>query len=398
MQRIQTVVSALVALLLLVGSSGIASTAYAQDQATTSGANGVAMTVRGDAGLAGIMPGPDPSATPGVLWEAEGFTGRGFAPLATGDVVIAMADERERTVVALDSATGEERWRMAVGRRLQTRPAAAIADGVVYVAGREQDDPRRPIILALDAKTGAERWRLPLDTPERLDEWHIPLVADGIVYIAATNGQAFALDAATGDVQWQVDAGNVFESPALGDGRLFYLIEGGVLALDAATGEEQWLSGPAGRLSVATDGNAVYVMAQGQSAFTGLQLHVLDAQTGDERWTFDGDAGLRGEPASADGVVYVAGLLELYALDAATGEIRWRLDELFEARSPAVIGTTVFVPAGSDFLALDGATGDEVWRAVAWSEAIGGGIAESGPAIVDSRIFVYGSGGVVALA
>jgi outer membrane protein assembly factor BamB len=368
-------------------------------RSTTASDAGDEATVRGDAGQTGRMPGPGPTGVPGLLWAVPDLHGRGLPPVAAGDLVFGMTEEPEAAVVALEAATGAERWRVERGRLLTLPAAPSYADGSLYVGAREQDGERRPLLLAIEAATGQERWRVPLTAAERHDEWLIPLAAGGVVYAAATDGHAYALDAATGEQRWRVAVGNAsFPQPALADGLLVLLHEEGMLALDAATGQERWRGGPAGSMSHALDGGQVYAVGGGATAFEGGTLHALDAATGVERWSFAGASGIAlGELAVAGDTVYVAGLLEFSALDAETGEIRWQVEGVIGYRSPAVVGDVLYVPYGSDFYAHDAATGAETWAARDWGEPIDGAAAISGPTVVGGRIFLYADYGLVAL-
>src|SRR5690625_3632346 len=113
--------------------------------------------------------------------------------------------------------------------------------GTVYVGGGEDGG-----ITALDATTGQTRWTTP--TPDRQTIYVQPTLVDGTLYTATgpTNGVSdtvYALDPATGEVQWSTDVGElVYAGPAVADG---YVVigngdDGRLVALDAATGEIGW--------------------------------------------------------------------------------------------------------------------------------------------------------------
>ena len=376
-------------LLALAAVWPLTARAHARQTTPTAGAGGEA-TVRGDAGQTGRMPGPGPITAPRALWSVPGFNGSPMSPVAMGDLVFGMGERiTNAALVALDAATGIERWRIERGPWLGPPGAAAYADGAVFVGTREPDGELRPVLRALEAATGEERWGLPLPGAVFPDEWLIPLAAGGVVYVAALDGHAYALDAATGQQRWRVEVGNVsFQQPALADGVLVFLHEEGLLALDAATGHERWRGGPRGGWSVTVDGGRVYASGRGASGSEGV-LHVLDAASGGEVWSFTGATGMSiGELAVAGGTVYASGSREFYALDAETGDVRWQR-ERSAYHSPAVVGDVLYVPSGSDFHALDGATGAEVWTAPGWGDAIGGGGSITGPAVVGGRIFLY---------
>jgi outer membrane protein assembly factor BamB len=76
--------------------------------------------------------------------------------------------ELEGYLFALDTATGNELWR--VPTRFGSPTSPAVVDEVVYVGGRE-------FVHALDATTGAEHWRF-----ETVVAPSSPIVVDGAVY------------------------------------------------------------------------------------------------------------------------------------------------------------------------------------------------------------------------
>jgi outer membrane protein assembly factor BamB len=88
---------------------------------------------------------------------------------------------------ALDSVTGEERWRFETGCR-QVLPSPAVVGGVVYMGGGSDPcNPESPYVYALDPATGEERWRF-----ETLSDVSCsPAVVDGVVYICT--GSLYAI-------------------------------------------------------------------------------------------------------------------------------------------------------------------------------------------------------------
>jgi len=84
---------------------------------------------------------------------------------------------------ALDSVTGEERWRFETGCR-QVLPSPAVVDGVVYMGGGSDPcNPESPYVYALDAATGEERWRFEMVS----DVSCSPAVVDAVVYICTAS-------------------------------------------------------------------------------------------------------------------------------------------------------------------------------------------------------------------
>jgi outer membrane protein assembly factor BamB len=106
-------------------------------------------------------------------WSASlGAADAESRPVSDGSRVYLAAGEAGR-VLALDAATGEEAWRVAVPDAVGWG-APALAGGTLYV-GIEGG------VLALDAATGEERFRV--RKPERAGLANSPVVAGGTLYL-----------------------------------------------------------------------------------------------------------------------------------------------------------------------------------------------------------------------
>jgi outer membrane protein assembly factor BamB len=112
-------------------------------------------------------------------------------------------------------------------------------------------------------------------------------------------------------------------------------------------------------------------------------LYALDANTGEVRWTFQGEPFW--EIAVAGDLAYVlAGPGTLYAVDIATGQELWRYDAKELATSPAVAdGLVVAGTPNGQLVGIDAATGEERWR---YQVTTGGGVRP--PALLDGVAYV----------
>ncbi len=127
-----------------------------------------------------------------------------------------------RTLVALDAATGEVRWRAADAPldRLRLKDvsivsAPVVADGLVAAVGvRRSDNMSFSVsLLAFDAATGRLRWMKDeivvgqqelnlFGEPVKELFAGIPAVLDGVLYAATGLGVLAAADLMTGEIRW----------------------------------------------------------------------------------------------------------------------------------------------------------------------------------------------------
>ncbi|KKK47372.1 hypothetical protein LCGC14_3155870, partial [marine sediment metagenome] len=81
----------------------------------------------------------------------------------------------------------------------QLTPVAA-AEGLVFIASTDRT------VRALDAATGQARWSQPFEADGALPS--TPVLAGGRLYVGGLDNRLYALDAATGEVDWSFEAGN----------------------------------------------------------------------------------------------------------------------------------------------------------------------------------------------
>lgn len=170
-------------------------------------------------------------------------------------------------VAAIGATNGTILWRTsAPGSVSYSSPA--IMNGTLYVGVRGLYNTTTGIsyappygLLALDGATGQERWFFPTGGSVAAS----PLVDGHEVIVPCGDGFVYAVDAATGALTWKVDVDAGVSSPALAGGSI--IVAGGsfggvgrVVALDPATGSTRWTFTPNGPVqsSVTTAGGRVY--------------------------------------------------------------------------------------------------------------------------------------------
>ena len=160
----------------------------------------------------GRLDARDP-ADGALLWESDArvpaVAGEPTGIALAGDAVYTA---REGALVALDAATGDERWREGLaGEPASFGDRIAVRDGVAVV----QPDAER---AAWYEPSGERRWARPLDGAE-----HGVSVGANAVYVATRSGLA-ALDPSTGETRWRLDvAGTPGHGypPAVVDGAVY---------------------------------------------------------------------------------------------------------------------------------------------------------------------------------
>jgi outer membrane protein assembly factor BamB len=273
-----------------------------------------------------------------MLWHFDAGQLLEFSPIVVRSTVYVMSNDAK--VFAINSETGNIKWKTRIGKLSASSPA--FAHKRLYVTTLEPGHA-----VALNARTGKVEWRREL--PGRSES--SPVVQGGRVYFGAESGEVFALDEEKGKVAWLVQTGgNVKAGPALHDGTLFV-------------------------------GN-----------YSG-QMYAIRAKDGAVRWTSsDLGAGLGrsgrfySTPAVAFGRVY-AGNADgrVYSFEERTGDLAWSQSlSGYVYGAPAVADTPGTPPSvyigsnGGTAYALDARDGGEIW-----SVEVGGEISGAGSVIGD---------------
>ena len=164
--------------------------------------------------------------------------------------------------------------------------------------------------------------------------WSSPAIADSVVYVVSRDGHLHAVDARTGQEQWEFETsgelfapskiyGGVWSSPAIADGVVYFGIDDGHLyAVDLNTGLEKWKfktgTGVLGGFSSPAIGDGVVYVGNNDG-----NLYAVDINTGQEKWKFKTEGHVHSSPAIADRVVYFGShspvSAYLYAVNINTG-------------------------------------------------------------------------------
>ncbi|WP_163558268.1 outer membrane protein assembly factor BamB [Halomonas sp. NO4] len=215
-----------------------------------------------------------------VEWRARVASEVLAAPQPTNQLLVVQSVDG--TVTALDRASGDERWvHSATEPALTLRGTGTptVIDPVTFVglaSGR---------LATLDNRSGQPVWERRIAVPQGRSEierlvdldGQPVLTPDGRLFVTSYNGRLVALEATSGELQWERELSSYLTPVLVGD-RLFVVDEAShVIALDADSGAElwrnnalegRWLSAPA-----FADGNLVVGDFEGY-------LHLIDTQSG----------------------------------------------------------------------------------------------------------------------
>jgi hypothetical protein len=225
------------------------------------------------------------------VWQADVGSqtngwGSAASPVLYKDLVFINASVESESLVALDRATGAEKWRAGgAGRPNAIREAWNTPLVVTAKSGREElVIPTAGTVYAFDPESGQPLWSCQTD----IGWYMVPsaVAADGIVYCLGGRSGTAALairaggsgDVTKTDRLWTSQKGSNVSSPVYWDGHLYWAHESNEIAycVQAATGEvvyEQRLN-RAGQFyssALLADGRLYYVTRNGQTFVVAAQ-------------------------------------------------------------------------------------------------------------------------------
>jgi outer membrane protein assembly factor BamB/transcriptional regulator with XRE-family HTH domain len=295
---------------------------------------------------------------------------------AVADGIVYVASD-DHYLYAFQAATGHILRRVNIGSENDSSPV--VADGYVYAGSWNSDT-----VSAFNTTLRVRHWTFP--TGSSIDS--TPLIAGGAVFIGSDDHNMYALNATAGTRIWAKNLnGEINARPAVSGGRVFAGTSTGdpragrMYAMNAATGDIDWFLST-GRI----DSGAV--VAAGATMYFGSydgRVWAVDPATGHVRWTFHTNGAIDSTPAVAAGTVYVGSDDgTLYALNAATGHQRWTYATgEYITDHPAVTGNVVYFGSYDHYVyALNASTGGLLWRHPT------GGHVESSPTVANGIVYI----------
>lgn len=264
--------------------------------------------------------------------------------------------------------TIERRWARSTladeylgGRRIN-RFAPILTDKLIIAANAIDG------IVAYDRELAQVRWRL--DIKDGVEAG--ALIADGILYFGAGDGQLYAVQPESGRVLWTY--------PLKAEGLARPLVRGGTLyvlggnnvahALNAKTGKLLWLYNrrEASNLSVLGGSQPALYEDQVLIGFSDGTLAALNKNSGALTWEVTLNHNKRFKDVDATPVidgntVYISSYDgALYALNASDGRILWSVDEGGDEEVLLVGNTLYYSSTLGKTIAVDKSSGKVIWK------------------------------------
>lgn len=210
----------------------------------------------------------------------------------------------DTNVYCLDANTGNVNWTYKTEGYVTSSPA--VVNGAVYIVSQE---PASGALYKLDASTGGFIWKRELPYHQVFtggtDIHASPTVADGMVFASSNAMEYYAIDAATGDIEWTYEDPSAQEfiicSTIYKDGKLFLIDKFSIVCVDAKTGHPIWEAYLGEELYVSpsyADGK-LYVVTDQRS------VYVLNATNGEKLGRFNTSSNSWSAPTPYEGKLYV---------------------------------------------------------------------------------------------
>jgi eukaryotic-like serine/threonine-protein kinase len=267
------------------------------------------------------------------VWRYDAGAGMNSMPAVfEGGVLLGTLDGRVLEV----GSRGELKWEIEVGGSVRSTPIPE--DGYVYFGSSDN------FVYCVSAEDGSRKWSFDAQSPVE----HSLCLYKKQVFGVSFEGDLFALDSATGKLNWTFRSQGVpVVFPAADDDKVFLATEFTIYCSDAQSGKLLWkyLPGPGVISNLAIRGNQV-IAVNGLAGGTCNTL-ALDTRTGDLLWNANsGESPARTGLVATNEDVYLSGPDHLRALTVESGtpavdhEISGILPETFTITNRHILAGT----------------------------------------------------------
>jgi outer membrane protein assembly factor BamB/tetratricopeptide (TPR) repeat protein len=360
-----------------------------------------AIAYRGDHGRSGFVDVAGPRSFGGHFWTYDTAGQIEASPVAYGRNLL--VGSTDNTFYALGLTEGNIAWTLRTDGRIAT--AADVGSGPI----QEGNPVSYSVIVGAD---GSVRLRDPLQS-NATELWSMqlgesivsaPILHEGMIYVATTDGFVFGVDTG-GNVIWQYPAagepglGTIRADLSFADGVVYAATSDGALHLIDAGGQgichEQFSSGIVAAPIVT--GGVAYILTLGNTVYVRPAGTCTETPVANRLPLFTVDSPIEVAPAIVGDSMYLPAGVYLYKLDLAANSYVWPADTVVApspiSAPPIVTNDTVyFGTVGGTVHAVDVETGEElgVWQA--------GNIVRGQPLVIDHALYVAsGSGTIYAI-
>jgi outer membrane protein assembly factor BamB len=320
-----------------------------------------------------------------------------MSPITVADGVVYFGSE-DHYLYAVDIATHDLKWKFKTDGAIRSQPAvskdmvyAASDDSYLYAVGKSDGS----IVWKVQVEQTAMTRNSAINAANNLDFFtSSPVLQDTSLYIGGTDGNLYALDAATGKTLWKfADPGYnsmIRTTPVVGDGVVYFGDTAGVYyALNAKDGTQVW------NYDTSEDNysNGMTLVDKVLYFETAPSLFALDATTGKEKWRteFPPDTINGLIPAYDNGILYPG----IGAYEVKDGSHVWDLSNPISGycmSSNAIGQNMVYFGCYLEGLyAVDKKDGTVKWEFVV-SGDLGNGV-NSSPTVADGMVYFGGMDG-----
>lgn len=274
--------------------------------------------------------GTAPTDSPSERWRVESYRTTAQPVVADGTVYAPVGAD----VLAIDAESGEVKWSADPENRgaIYWAPPT-VRDGVVYLGdGNER-------LRALDAETGQVLWERTFGGETFEAIYGAPTVTLRGITVGTTDGNVYTVDPSTGETVWQTSVfGRIESTLAWAPPLLYAVTSGGDVYTFGSGGRGYWhveLPGISTATPAVVEGRCYVGCHDGK-------LYALEQ--GAIQWSTDVGGFARGGVAVADGRVFATDGVGLNVLDAESGDKRWSAmvgGDGYE--TPVVVDETLYV-------------------------------------------------------
>ncbi|AFZ72554.1 Outer membrane protein assembly factor BamB, contains PQQ-like beta-propeller repeat [Natronobacterium gregoryi] len=243
--------------------------------------------------------------TGAVRWREDGTNSNPYYPLVVDEATGIVTDDEYIWRFDLETGSLEQVIDLLPDPfEMGVSEAPAIADGIAYVGYEDR-------LGAIDLEAGEQVWEFENEAGEIFH--HIsPAVANGLVYIGDVDGNFYAINTESGDLEWKyTDVTEVASSPSVADEFVYFGDGDRAIALDSIDGSKEWNAdvGPTPDVKPIVTDEKLYLAVH-------RFLYVVKAKTGEELCSheFGSDTGsphtdtnhaMQAPPAIVNGALYV---------------------------------------------------------------------------------------------